>query len=437
MWSAARAAVEKLRAHAGFRRYAANTSWMFAEQALRLAAGVLVGVWVARYLGPEKFGQYSYAIAFVAIFAGIAKLGLDSVLVRELVREPDRADDYLGTAFWLKLAGALAAFGVVAAAQSGLGEDRLTGLYILIIAAGMVFQASEVIDFYFQARVLSRFVSICRMAQLALSSLLKLYLIFTHAGLLPFVLVTLFDQAALAVSLHLAHRIHGAAGFVRRFDPEIARRLLADSWPLVFSSMVVMVYMRIDQLMIKGMLGERDVGLYSAAVRLGEMWYFIPVVVTNSVFPAIVAARRDSAELYRARLQQLYTLMLWLSIAVALPMTLLSGPLVTALYGAAFADAGPVLRVMIWAGLFVSLGVASGSWLISENLPRLAFYRTLAGALVNIALNLVLIPAHGILGAAIATVISYMVAGLLFDLFHPQTRPMFRMKLRALALRRT
>ena len=418
--------------HQGFRRYFANTSWMFAEQMLRMIAGLLVGIWVARYLGPEQFGVFSYAIAFASLFSSIAKLGLDGIVVRDLVREPEQRDSYLGTAFWLKLGGALIMLGAVALATQFTSSDRLTNLYILIIASGAIFQSFNVVNFYFQSQVLSKFVSICKMTQLLISSLLKLYFIFTGADLIWFVLVTLVDQLTLALSLYFAYRYQKLGGFYRYFDVTLAKQLLKDSWPLIFSGLVVMIYMRIDQIMIKEMLGEREVGLFSAAVRLSEVWYFIPMIITASLFPSIVNAKKRSEELYYTRLQRLYTIMVWLAIAIALPMTFLSDWLVTLLYGEAYREAGQVLMVHIWAGVFVFLGVASGSWLISENLQWIAFYRTFSGAIINIILNFVLIPIYGLIGAAIATVIAQTMAAFAFDILTKKTRMVFFMKLNTL-----
>jgi len=420
--------------HQGFRRYFANTSWMFAEQLLRMVAGLLVGIWVARYLGPEQFGIFSYAIAFASLFSSIAKLGLDGIVVRDLVREPEQRDRYLGTAFWLKLGGALIMLGAVALATQFTSSDHLTNLYVLIIASGAIFQSFEVVDFYFQSQVLSKFVSICKMTQLLISSILKLYFIFTGADLIWFVLVTLVDQFTLALSLYLAYRYQKLGSFYRHFDMKTARQLLKDSWPLIFSGLVVMIYMRIDQIMIKEMLGEREVGLYSTAVRLSEVWYFIPMIITNSLIPAIVSAKKISKELYYTRLQRLYTFMVWMAIGIALPMTFLSDFLITLLYGEAYRDAGIVLMIHIWAGVFVFLGVASGSWLISENLQRFAFYRTFLGVIVNVILNCILIPKYGLIGSAFATVAAQLMAALIFDAFSKKTRVTFFMKLNAFNL---
>lgn len=413
-------------------RYFANTSWMFGEQMLRMASSLLVGIWVARYLGPEQFGLFSYALAFVSIFSGLAKLGLDGIVVRDLINHPHQRDVYLGTAFWLKFVGAFIMLGFVALATLFTSNDHTTNLYVFIIASGIIFQSFEVVDFYFQSQVLSKFVSICKITQLAVSSALKVYFVLTGADLIWFVVVTLVDQALLALTLFIAYRYQRFGSFYQHFDFILAKKLLKDSWPLIFSSLAVAVYMRIDQIMIKEMLGDKEVGIYSAAVRLSEIWYFIPVIITSSLFPAIVSAKKISEELYYTRLQRLYTLMVWIAIAIALPITFLGGWLVTLLYGEAYRAAGQVLMIHVWAGVFVFLGVASGSWFTNENLQQYLFYRTVLGALINVVLNLALIPRFGVVGAAIATVIAQSMAALFFDLYTTKTRVVFCMKLRTL-----
>lgn len=427
--------LDRVATHEGFHRYFANSSWMLAEQVVRLIAGVFVGIWVARHLGPGPFGILNYAVAFVAIFGSIAKLGLDEIVVRELVQQPDKADLYLGTAFWLKVAGGVIAMFAVTVATLLTTNDSITNLFIFIIASGLVLQSFDVIDFYFQSRVLSKFVSICKFVQLFFSSLLKIYLILSEAELVWFVLVALIDQLTLAIALNIAYKSQRHTTFYRKFDLAVAKFYLVNNWPLIFSGLVIMIYMRIDQIMIKEMLGVREVGIYAAATRLSEVWYFIPMAITSSLFPAIVNAKKISKELYQLRLQSLYSFMIWLAIAIAIPTTFLNDWLVTTLYGEMYKDAGQVVMVQIWAGIFVFLGVASNSWLINENLQKYAFYRILAGAIINIALNLVLIPEYGVVGAAVATVITQATVAFISDIFFEKTRVAFYMKLKAINIK--
>lgn len=383
---------------------------MFAEQMMRMMAGLLVGIWVARYLGPSQFGLFSYAVAFAAIFSSIAKLGLDSVIVRDLVHEPSQRDLYLGTAFWLKLIGAIAMLGIIGIAMQFTSSDRTTKLYIFIIASGALFQSIEVVDFYFQSQVLSKFVSICKLTQLLISSLIKLYLIFVSSDLFWFVMVSLLDQIILAVSLWLAYRYQKIGAFFWHFDCAMTKKLLLDSWPLILSGLAVTLYMRIDVVMLQQMIGDREVGIYAAATRISEIWYFFPSIIVASVSPAIINAHRLDSVRYLRRLKQLYFFMFWLAISIALPISLLAASIVNVLFGNEFAEAAPVLAIHLWAAIAVFLGVASSQYLLVEKLLKISFYRTLIGLFCNIVLNLLLIPSMGAKGAAIATVISYFVA---------------------------
>jgi O-antigen/teichoic acid export membrane protein len=398
--------------HDGFRRYFANTSWMFAEQILRMIAGLAVGVWVARYLGPSQFGILSYAVAFAAIFSSIAKLGLDNIVVRNLVHVPEQNNIYLGTAFWLKMIGAIALLGVIACAEQFSSNDAATNLYIFIIASGSIFQAFEVVGFYFQSKVLSKFVSICKLTQLTTSSIIRIYLIYRRADLVWFVLVTLVDQITLAIAFLFAYRYKKLGAFYRQFDRTIAQKLLRDSWPLLMSSVVIMIYMRIDQIMIKQWLGVKDVGIYSAANRITEVWNFIPALIIGSLFPSIINAKRKSEALYYKRVQNLYALMLLIAATIALPMTFLSGRLVILLYGQAYRDAGPVLLLSIWAVFPVFIGTAWSQWLLIENRQHLAIYSHLSGLIINVGFNYLFIPLFGIRGAAFATLLSYYLSAL-------------------------
>jgi O-antigen/teichoic acid export membrane protein len=416
-----------LKDHEGFIRYLKNTSWMMGEQFLRIISGLFVGVWVARYLGPEQFGLLSYVLAFTAIFGSIAKLGLDSVMVSVLVNDPTKRDIYLGTAFWLKVLGAFIVMGVIAAIVPFTNNDTSTNMFIFIIAAGMIFQSFEVVEFYFQSQVRAKIVSTCKVIQLALSALIKIYFVLIGGELIYFVLIAAFDVFVLAVSYSIAYKISGNRKFYKYFDLSIAKQLLNTSWPIIFSGVVIMIYMRIDQIMIKEMLGEYEVGIYSAAVRLSESFYFIPMMITASLFPAILESKQQGEELYKRRMQQLYTFMFWLAFAIILPMTFLSDRLIVMVFGAPYEAAGQILMVHIWASIFVFWGVASSKWFLVEKLQVLALINTASGAALNLLLNYKLIPAFGVMGAAYATLISYAVAGYFMNFMFAKSRENFYM----------
>lgn len=399
---------------------------------LSMVVALLVIVYVARYLGPERFGLLSYAGSFVGLFTAIATLGLDGIIVRELVKTPERRDELLGTAFRLKMCGAVLMWLGIAAAIPFTNNDTLTNTIVAIIAFGVIFQAFNVIDFHFQAEVKFKFVAFARLVQLVVSSIIKLVLIWIAAPLVCFAFVFLLDAAVLALGMTVMYLKNTGKVWSWKWRWKTARVLLKDSWPLILSGIAVSIYMRIDQLMLKEMLGVEQVGHYAAAVRLSEAWYFVPMAITSSVLPAIINSKKRSEELYYQRLQKLYDLMVWLAVAIALPTTFLAPWVIRNLYGEAFLPAAGVLSIHIWAGVFVFLGVASGKWFLSENFIKLSFYRTLLGALGNVIFNLILIPIFHINGAAIGTLLANFLAAYLFDAINLSTRKTFLMKTKSL-----
>jgi len=415
----------------GFKRYFANTSWLMAERIFRMVVAMSVGVYVVRYLGPVQFGLLSYASSFVTLFAALATLGLDSIVVRELVKNPDRRDRLLGTAFWLKAGGAILTWVAIAVAIPFAHNDTETNILIVVIAFALVFQAFNVIDFSYQAEVKSKYVVYSQLASLLVSSIAKVFFIWISAPLIWFAFVLLFEVFLRAVVLTVLYLHTNGKLWCLKWRWQEAKELLKDSWPMILSGMVISIYLRIDQVMIKEMLEVKEVGLYAAAVRLSEVWYFVPLAITSSVFPAIINAKKQSEELYYHRLQKLYDLIVWLGIAIALGTTFLSPWIIGILYGEAFSQASIVLGIYIWAGVFVGLGAVCSKWFIIENYVKKNFYRTFLGMAVNVLLNIYMIPRYGIKGAAIATLMGQLTANLLYDIFDKQAHISLKLKLRA------
>jgi O-antigen/teichoic acid export membrane protein len=203
---------------------------------------------------------------------------------------------------------------------------------------------------------------------------------------------------------------HHQTLFKWKIDGNLGKKMLKDAWPLILSGMMITIYLKIDQVMLGNLSSIQETGNYAAAVRFSEIFYFLPTIICASVFPAILRAKQISQSFYYNRLQQLYDMMAWLSLIIALTMTLMAVPLLNQLLGQEYASAGQILTWHIWASPFVFLGVARSQWLIAENYARFSFLTTSLGAIVNIGLNFLLIPTYGGQGAAVATIISYLVA---------------------------
>jgi len=421
-----------LRKQSNFRKYFANTSWILGERISRMGVSLFVGIYVARYLGPERFGLLSYASSFVGIFVALATLGLDEVVVRELVKTPEQRERILGTSFLLKLVGTLLMWAAILVAIPFTENDSQTNILIIIIAFGVLFQAFNVIDLSFQADVKSKYVVHAQFVQLIISSIVKIILVFNEAPLIWFASVFFLDAIVLALGLVFTYLHNSNKIFSWKWSYETSKNLLHDSWPLIFAGIVVSVYMKIDQLMIKEMLGAKEVGLYAAAVKLSEAWYFIPMAIASSLYPAIINARNFQKEVYYQKIQNLFDLMVWIAVSIALPTTFLSTLIVEFLYGKEYLGSSSVLIIHIWTGVFVFLGVASSKYLLAENFIKKTFYRTFIGALLNIIMNYYLIRIIGIEGAAISTLVSHFFAAYLYDFFDKDLRNMFIFKTKSL-----
>ncbi|HWQ38892.1 MAG TPA: flippase [Burkholderiales bacterium] len=421
----------RLRARPLFSRILANFGWLSADRVLRLAVGLLVGVWLARYLGPETFGQYSFAFALAALFGAFSKLGLDGVLVRELVRAPQRQQELLASALVLRLAGGvLAAAGAMLCGRFFRSGEAAIQLLVSVAAVALVFQALDVFEHWFQSQLRSRYAVAAKTSVFLLMAGARVGLIVGGASVVVFAGAAVLEVLLGGIALLAAYRLAGQ-GFERwRVTWSAVRGLLRPALPLIFAGLAVSLYMRIDQVMIARMLGDHAVGLYSAATRLTEATYFLPGALVASVLPAVVSLRTSSEPQFVDRMQRVFDLMVVAGVSLALPLSLFSGAVVRVLFGEPFADSAGVLAIHAWASVFVYLGMASSSYLLARDLTMVSLTRTMLGAVVNVVLNLLLIPEYGIRGAALATLISACVAT--FAVFlDARSRPAGVMMLRA------
>lgn len=400
--------VNKLRSHSGARRYGANTLWGFLEQFLRMFSGLFLGIWVARHLGPSESGLISYAVAFVSLFGGLSKLGMDSIIIKHIVKTPGRYNEILGTAFNLKFFTALALTLALFLYYILYGKFNLEGMAICIVMLTLLFQSVEVVDFYFQAKVQSKYVTICKINQLVISSALKLYFLVQDFPVIYFVILLLIDQITLSISLWFSYkRMHGEVFFFS-FDRQIAKELLKESWPMILTTLLITIYMRIDQVIIKMMLSDTDVGIYSVAVKLSEVAYFVPAIIAASIFPAIVNARENDEKLFYSRVSNLYFLFFWLAVACYAPLLFFSKEIVMLLYGKEFVGAAPSLVVLSLASIVVFTSFVTTQLVIVNAQQKRSSIATGIGALINILFNFILIPKFGILGSAYATLMAYV-----------------------------
>lgn len=425
-------AVKKLLKNQTAQRYIFNSSWMLAEQLLRIISGVLVGIYVARYLGPEQFGMLSYVLAISAFILSTTRLGMDSVLIRELINNPEKNKVLMGTAFWLMMSAALACYLVAAIGILLMDDLSSIKIYAYIVSASAFFTTFLVIDYFFQSQIKAKYSAICKTLTLLLLSMVKIGLIFAEAELLWFVIASLLEHVVLAILLLVVVYKVRDISFLKHFNLDDARSMLRSAWPMVLSAVALLIYMRIDQIMIRNMLGLHEVGIYSAAVKIYESWIVLPYIITISLLPAIVKLKKTDEVNYRRRLTQLFRLVIWMSILAAVVVSLISEPLMVIAFGEQYRASAAVVNIVMWTAVFASMGSVSARYFNVEKMEKKIALRTALAAVINIALNLALIPNYGINGAAVATLACTFFANYIMDWFDKDLRVLLKIKHRAL-----
>jgi PST family polysaccharide transporter len=410
-----------------------NIGWLFFDKILRMGVGLLVGVWIARYLGPEQFGLFNYALAFTGLFGVIATLGLQSIVVRDIVRDPDGARLTLGTAALMQFIGGLIAYVLILTVIAYLRpDDPLTRSIVAIFGVMLLFKAGDIVLYWFESQVQSKYVVWVQNSVFLVFAIGKVALIMNNAALTAFVWLMVAEAILVALILIILFVRLGKPLAALKANGKRAKTLLKDSWPLLLSSMAIVVYMKIDQIMLGEMVGEESVGIFSAAVKLSEVWYFVPMMIVASVFPTIIANKQTNEALYIERVQRLYNLLAFISVTVGLVFSFISSWLVAALYGADYAKAAAVLAIQIWAGIFVSMGIARGKWLLAENLQHVGYWYIALAMVINVAGNYFMIPIYEEIGAAISTVISQATAAIIAPALFKETRVSSIMLLKSL-----
>jgi len=410
-----------------------NVGWLAADRAFRLAVGLAVNVWMVRYLGADGLGLLGFAQSLAGLAAILGHLGLESVMVRELVRAPREEGEVLGTSAVLRAAGSLAALALTAGIMLALRPGDRTALVLAaVLSSATLFQTLEVIEGWFQSRSHFGPYVVARAVAFVGGALAKVGCLAAGLGIEALAAAITFEFALSAVTLAVAYATHGGRFAVWRVRLAHARSLLASSWPLMLSTVAIVVYARTDQLMITLMRGDHENGIYAAAQRLSEILYFVPVALSSAAAPAIHRAWAEGPEPFRRRLARLFGVLGQLGLAAAVVVSFAAGWGVRLLFGEAFADSAPVLALHVWAAPAVFLGVAQSNWFVARGEERGLLVRTAVGAALNVALNLWLIPRWGAIGAAAATLVSQALSMIAFNALTPATRELFRMQCRAL-----
>lgn len=422
-----------LNSHRFTSRVIFNTGWLVSEKGYRLFFGFLVGILVARYLGPENYGLLNYAISLVAFFGSFITLGMGGLVVQELVQRPQSQDLIMGTTFATKLAGgllALAFYSMLILFTTTPGSQEF---WILVLVGFCLLTQpfSQVLDVFFQSRTQSKYKVMARNASLTLVSILRVSLVLAGASVVWFAAAYSLEILLVALLSALAYRLVGGSVGHWRASLDEAIDLLSRSWFLLLSSFCLLVNLKADQIMLRWLSNIKEVGYYSLAVNFSEVWFFLPMAITASAFPRLIELRQKEAAKYNLRLQQAFDILVMCALAFAVLVNLLANRVIPFVYGPAFARSASILIIHIWGGVFFFNAYLISKWAIMEDLLFFYLLVNLAGAATNVLLNLVFIPLWQGNGAAFATLISYATSSYICLFLHPRSRPLALMISRA------
>lgn len=409
------------------RRIGFNAFWLSLDRVMTGGAAFLLSIILARYLGVDGFGTYAFALSLVGLFAPLAGFGLEVAVVQEVVLRKESEGAIIPNALWLALSVAAMTCVILALAVMPVSDSPMVRMLVWILSVRLLWNSFATLSCWFQAHLLSNYVVWAKSIALAAAVAVLLAVVWAGGGLIAVAWVSVLETALVACALVAIFLLKGPRSPTWRPNLRLWAELAQRAWPLAISGLAVAVYMKIDQVMLGYMRTPAEVGLYAAAARLSEAAYFIPMAVGASAFPAILRMReRLGGKVAAGKMQGFYDVMAAIGYMVAIPVTILAGPMLRLVFGVGYGPAAPILQVHVWAFVFVCLGVARNRWLFAEDMRIVAMSTAAIGAVLNVLLNLWLIPLYGGVGAAWATLISYAVAGYGACLAWPHLWGLFR-----------
>lgn len=389
-----------------------NASWLVGDKVFTMVIGVFVTALVARYLGPENYGMYNYALAFVTLFTALSTLGLETLTVKSIVQKEEEEGAILFTSLVLRIMGGIILTLLTSVIiQFVAPNEPLVHLLVMIMSLTMTIKSLEVIEYWIQAYQRSKISSLIRMCAYVFSALLKVAFVVLEGSLVHLAFIYLSDALIVGIALVIAYFKNRPLYTRWKFKFQFAKNILSQSWYLILSGLMVTLYMQIDKVMLGSLLtNKEELGIYSAASQIASIWYFLPLAIITSFKPVIMKKKLETNEKYMNALQALYSIVAWIGIVFGVLIILFSQPIVSILYGNEYNGAANIIAISVWAGTFATLGSARSVWLLTENLQKYTLVYTFAGLIVNVGLNYFMIPIFGGVGAAIATLIAQIYA---------------------------
>ena len=429
---------QKLEGHNVFKKVAKNSSWIVFQNIFTMILGVVITGVIARYFGTEKYGIFNYILSITSLVSGIASIGIYHIATKDLTQRPEDEGKILGTSFTIRL---IAAILLIIAAETTVcimtNNDSTSMVIGILLSLMMLFSCSEVIDYYATANLKVKYLAVSKCISYIIFAVLKILIVVLKLDIRYYTATYLIEGIIYAIFLSISYKlIHKNIGKTCKwsFDKDYAKKLLSNCWYFALSSIMVTIYMRIDQVMLGKMIEDKSqVGIYSAAVRIAEMWAFVPNSIISSFKPVIMKYKgENNNKEYVKNLQRLYDISSLVSILFAIGITIFARLIIMILYGKAFLEASKILYILIWGIWFGILGNVHYVWLICENKGKYSLFYSATGSISNIIFNAILIPKYGMYGAAIATLISQFIANIVSFGIFKETRVLSKFAIKAI-----
>lgn len=417
--------LKKLIEHPGVRKYTSNTGWLFATQGVRLGVGFLVGIWVARYLGPQDFGYYNYVTSYAYIFLAFAAFGTTEEIVKEIANGDKDEQSIMSSAFYLRLFAGLCAIITFNLLAFLLNENEEIKKFFLIVSITFIIQPFEVIDLFNKAKVQIKFTAIPQMIQLIISSFIKIYFISISASLNYFIYVFVIDLAFYIFFLCIPYYRKEKDFILRKVDFKDIKALYYKTLPLMVVSLITLLLLRLDHLMIKNLLGAKSLGYYSSASKIIEIFNLIPILVTTSLFTAILNSKKNNKTEYNNRFKRMNSFLFCINLLAICFIVIFGNFIIETLYSKDYAPAASILKYSSFSILFFTFSYINIRWYIAEGLRTSLMFKSVGAIILNFSLNYILLPQIGLLGAVWASIITNLIFFFLIDGLFKRTRPIF------------
>lgn len=396
-----------------------NFSWLFVGRFFTGLFSTIVTIYINRYLGPENVGILAYAKGLVFLLYPICGMGMDEILIKEFSIEKDKHYEIIGSGYTLKVCGVVISFLALSLVLFITSGDSYIVIIVYITASELIFQTSSIIEFYFKAQLLSKYVVSIQLVSFAIVTFCNIVLVIKKASLIFFPIVTSLYALLIGIGLVLSYMHIGYSILQWRFHRKLAQDLFKKSFFLLLSSFGINFYMKIDQVMIKLMLGNTASGNYAVAVTLSEFILIVPILLSTTLLPSLARSYEKSIEEYTQKLTWVMGTFFWGFLTISISIALFSEKIISGLFGGKYTIAHQALTILVFTGILVSMRHIYRQKFIFDGTTKIAFYGSFGGAVVNVVLNFFLIPLFGIRGAAMTTFISQIfiiiLQSILFD----------------------